>query len=189
MNTENIIVNFNSICETFTRTNNINNNNVIKIISANREKPLELFINNIKLCIQNQLTYLIIKFPRFNNIYLTLYRKKSSDFYTITIDKIENIKLKNDICYNEFKINNLNEKNSKIIADEIIKIFTESLLIENTIKNLKRLNSITMKLQSYNEDDNDSEYYYYTITQNNPTRYNNIFIYLNILLEKIKNGC
>ena len=46
-----------------------------------------------------------------------------------------------------------------------------------------------MKLQSYNENNNDTEYYCYTITQNNPNRYNNIFIYLNILLGKIKNGC
>ena len=118
MDTENIIVNFNSKCETFTQTNN---NYVRKIISTSSEKPLELFINNIKLCIQNQLTQLIIKFPRFNNIYLTLYIKKSGDFYTITIDRVDNIKLKNDIYYNEFKINNLNEKNSKIVTDEIIK--------------------------------------------------------------------
>ena len=52
MNTKNIVIEYNSSCQIYTKINNINNNYVIKMNSTTNKKSLELFINNILLCVK-----------------------------------------------------------------------------------------------------------------------------------------
>ena len=79
-----------------------------------------------------------------------MYKERFSSVYIIDIEIIKNInnsEKRSKIYFNKFDVNNLDEKNSKIINDKIIKIFTKSSIIENTIKNnIKDLDLITMKL-------------------------------------------